>query len=400
MPRRVAGSIVCEVKRRSQSRTAAHVVVAGGGFAAVETLLALRALAGDRVRVTLVSPDPAFVYRPAATMEAFDESPPRFYDLRAIATDLGATFHRARLEAVGSDRGYVRLSSGSRFEYDALVLAVGARAVATIPGAQMFRDQRDVPMLRRLLEEIEAGTLRRLAFAVPAGCSWPVAIYELALLSAAHAAKHDASTKVTIVTPERAPLEIFGREPSRLVQGALAERGVAFVGDSPASAVLRDGSLELASGDTIEADRVVAGPQLRGRWINGVPGSWWGFIPTDSVGRVEDMPDVYAAGDVTTFPVKQAGLAAQQADLIAHTIASEVGAELVRPCVRRVLQARLVGGPRPLILRAELDQHGRATMATLVRVAPGDPPARQKVFARYLTPYLELHEPPLVRLTA
>ena len=376
------------------------MVVAGGGFAAVETLLALRALAEDRVRVTLVSPDSAFVYRPAATLEAFDESPPRFYDLRAIATDLGATFHRARLEAVGCDRRYVRLSSGSRFLYDALVLAVGARAVATIPGALMFRDQRDVPMLRRLLDEIEAGTVRRLTFALPAGCTWPVAIYELALMSAAHAAKHNVSTKVTIVTPERAPLEVFGREPSRLVQGVLAERDVAFVGDAAASAVLRDGSLELRSGEVIEADRVVAGPQLRGRWINGVPGSWWGFVPTDSLGRVEDMPDVYAAGDVTTFPVKQAGLAAQQADVIAHTIASQAGAELVKPCLRRVLQARLAGGPQPLILRAELDQQGRATMATLVRTPAGDPPVRQKVFARYLTPYLEMHEPPLVRLTA
>ena len=376
------------------------MVVAGGGFAAVETLLALRALAEDRVRVTLVSPDSAFVYRPAATLEAFNESPPRFYDLRAIATDLGATFHRARLEAVGCDRRYVRLSSGSRFLYDALVLAVGARAVATIPGALMFRDQRDVPMLRRLLDEIEAGTVRRLTFALPAGCSWPVAIYELALMSAAHAAKHEVSTKVTIVTPERAPLEVFGREPSRLVQAVLAERDVAFVGDAAASAVLRDGSLELRSGEVIEADRVVAGPQLRGRWINGVPGSWWGFIPIDSLGRVEDMPDVYAAGDVTTFPVKQAGLAAQQADVIAHTIAAQAGAELVKPCLRRVLQARLAGGPQPLILRAELDQQGRATMATLVRTHAGDAPVRQKVFARYLTPYLEMHEPPLVRLTA
>src|SRR5512142_1602618 len=148
------------MERTFGSGASAHVVIAGGGFAGVEALLALRALAGDRVRVTLVSPDLEFAYRPAATLEAFDRAPPRLYALRVLASDLGATFHRARLESVGSDAHYVRLSSGSRLGYDALVIALGARAVATISGALMFRDQRDVPLLRRLLDDIAAGSVK------------------------------------------------------------------------------------------------------------------------------------------------------------------------------------------------------------------------------------------------
>ncbi len=376
------------------------MVVAGGGFAAVETLLALNALAGDRVRATVVSPDPAFVYRPSATIEAFDHSAPRFYDLRAIASDLGATYHRARLESVGSDRRYVRLSSGSRLIYDALVLAVGARAVATIPGALMFRDQRDLPLFNRLLEDVQAGSVGRLVFALPSGCSWPVALYELALLSAAHVREHGVRTKITIVSPESAPLGVFGSEPSRLVQALLDERGVSFIGNAAVGAVRRNGSLELRSGKGIQADRVVAGPQLRGQWIAGVPASWWGFVPTDGLGHVEDLPHVFAAGDATTFPVKQAGLATQQADVIAHTLAADLGADVAEPRVRRILQARLVGGTDPLILRAELDHKGVATTASLAQVPAGDPAAHQKVFARYVTPYLEVHEPPRLRLTA
>src|SRR4051812_44612335 len=48
-----------------------HVLVAGGGVAGLETLLALRDLAGDRVRLTLLTPEEDFVYRPMAVSEPF-----------------------------------------------------------------------------------------------------------------------------------------------------------------------------------------------------------------------------------------------------------------------------------------------------------------------------------------
>jgi NADH dehydrogenase FAD-containing subunit len=76
-----------------------HVVIAGGGFAAVETLLALWALGGKHVRVTLVAPESRLFYRPAATAEAFEDRPARSYDLHAIAADVGAAFRKARLVA-------------------------------------------------------------------------------------------------------------------------------------------------------------------------------------------------------------------------------------------------------------------------------------------------------------
>ena len=38
--------------------TSSHVVIAGGGVAALETLMALRDLAGDRVTITLMREDP------------------------------------------------------------------------------------------------------------------------------------------------------------------------------------------------------------------------------------------------------------------------------------------------------------------------------------------------------
>ena len=152
------------------SRAPAHVVIAGGGFAALEAMLALRALAGERVQMTLISPDPAFAYRPAATTAAFCESPPWTDDMSAIAGELGATYRTGQLEAVAPQKKYLRLTSGARLEDDALIVAIGAPSIASVPGALTFRDHRDVPLFRGLVQEVEAGAVGRVAVAVPGGC--------------------------------------------------------------------------------------------------------------------------------------------------------------------------------------------------------------------------------------
>ncbi len=377
--------------RRPRTDEVPQVVIAGGGFAAIETMLALRALLGDDVKLSLVAAEPELIFRPTATVEAFSGGPPLIYDLRSIADDLGATFHAARLESVASSAHYVRLSSGSRIGYDALVLAVGARPVANISGALTFRDQRDVPLFRRVLSGVESGKLRRLVFALPAGHTWMLPVYELALLSRARISERGLHTEVTIVSPEPTPLAVFGEQPSSLVAQLLAARGVHFVGDSIPQSVHRDGALQLRSGEEVEADKVVAGPQLRGRWITGVPADWWGFIEVDGDGRIAGIPDVYAAGDITNFPVKQAGLATQHGDLVAEAIAAQFGVTPTERRPQRLLQARLVGAPEPIYLRAELDASGRATLATLARFASQDESTQPKVFSQHLSRYLAEH---------
>jgi sulfide:quinone oxidoreductase len=376
----------------STSHTRARVLIAGGGIAALESALALKALVGEGAQLTLISPRPEFVYRPAATVQAFGDGRPHDYPLEAIAGDLAAKLYTARLEAVASKKRSVRLSTGVRLPYDALILATGARAVASIPGALTFRDQRDVPLLRRMLRKLEAGAISRAVFAVPSGVSWPLPLYEVALLSAERAERRGADTEFLLVSPEPEPLAVFGSAASRLVADALEERGVRFVGGAAPSGVRRDGALMVQSDGAIRADCVVAAPQLRAARLTGVPASWWGFVPTDAFGRVEGLDDVYAAGDMTTYPIKQGGLATQQADRIAHVIAGSLGSPVKELRSLHVLQARLIGGPRPLALRTELDWRGRPTAASLeyAEVKPCVPTA--KVFGRYLRPYLEARD--------
>ena len=81
--------------------------------------------------------------------------------------------------------------------------------------------------------------------------------------------------------------------------------------------------LEFVPDGTVAAERVVSLPRLEGLRILGIPQDDDGFIGTDLSGRVRGLEDVYAAGDITDYPVKQGGIATQQADAVAATIQLE-----------------------------------------------------------------------------
>ena len=65
------------------------MVIAGGGVAALETVLAIRALAGHAVDITMLAPAREFVYRPVTVAEAFDVAEARTYDVAEILADQG-----------------------------------------------------------------------------------------------------------------------------------------------------------------------------------------------------------------------------------------------------------------------------------------------------------------------
>jgi hypothetical protein len=89
-------------------------------------------------------------------------------------------------------------------------------------------------------------------------------------------------------------------------------------------------------------------------------------VPTDERGRVEDVDGVYAAGDITSHPVKQGG---QQADTIAADIAARATgvAQAADWPIVRILRARLIGGAQPIEL-------SRRSTATAARSTPASPP--------------------------
>src|SRR3954470_23334249 len=111
-----------------------RVLIAGGGFAAIEAMLALRAAAGDDVAIELIAPEPSLAFHPAATAEGFADGPPLSVPLAPIVADAAAFHRQDRLEAVAPAARSVRLASGARLRYDALVLALGAQRRARVAG--------------------------------------------------------------------------------------------------------------------------------------------------------------------------------------------------------------------------------------------------------------------------
>jgi sulfide:quinone oxidoreductase len=362
------------------------VMIAGGGVAALEAMIALRHLAEERVHIELVTPKPEFAYRPVEVAEPFAMGDARRYDLVRMATDHGAALHLAGVEAVEPDRRQIITWDGRGLDFDVLLLAVGARPTSSIPGSLTIAGPGYSNRFRTVLRELEEGRIRRVVFAVPSGASWPLPLYELALMTATRIAERGPSNvELSLVTPEDSPLELFGAPASQTVRDLLAERAVSLH-TARYAAEFRDGELAFTPSGGIAAERVISLPRLLGPGVPGIPHDVQGFIPVDLNGLVEGELDIYAAGDATTCPIKQGGVATQQADAAAEAIAARAGAGNEPKEFRPVLRGLLLTGSTPRYMRTEVrgDRSEEVSQHALWW-----PPS--KVAGHWLAPYLALH---------
>jgi len=361
------------------------VVIAGGGVAGIEALIALRELLDGFVGIDLVAPGKEFVYRPLSVAEPFGLAEPRRFPLREIAADNGAELRAGLLHAVEHERRVVRLGDGASLSYDALLVAVGARPHDWLEGAVSFAGPEDVGQLRRLVADLDAGILGSVAFVAPAGPTWTLPLYELALLTAAHVAEHArGGVRLTVVSPETSPLEVFGDAAARHVRELCVNRGIELRSATLATA-FQNGILEIDPGGSVEADAVVALPKLEGEPIEGLPCDDAGFVLVDEHCAVDGLSGVYAAGDGIAYPVKQGGLATQQADAAAEAIAGELGATIGPRPFRPRLRGQLLTGLGPTYLTAGVTDTG--IKESWIAANPlWWPPS--KIAGRYLAPYL------------
>ena len=371
-------------------RARPRVVIAGGGVAGLETLLALHSLAKDRVDMTLVEPELKFVNRSMAVMHPFKDHRVHGVRMEDIAAELGVHWLRRTLDRVSHEERVAVTKDGMELPYEMLVLALGARRPERPwpPDGQLsFYDGRDVPDYALLLNHVRDGLASKLAFVRPAGASWPLPMYDLALLTAADCASHGRSAEVelTLITPEPEPLGIFGTRASAAIRGLLDQAGVTLYTSSfgePAG----QGSLDVTPGHRrLQVDGVVTEPRLAGPRLRGVPCDRDGFIHTDHHGRLRGIEGVFAAGDATAFPIKQGGLAAQQADAVAEAIACAAGADISPQPFRPILRGTLLTGAAARYLRADIS--GTAGDNSMISTeALWWPP--NKLCGRYLAPYL------------
>ena len=387
---------MADMNRSASTTHRARVVILGGGVAGLEAALALKDLADGLVDVTLIAATDQFTFTPAGVAAPFGRAVVRQFDLFRIANDLGARLIVDRAIAVDPSDRKVVLASGTNLDYDALLVACGATASPVISGAITFGGHGSGDAVRSVLADLISGQASSVLFASPAAVGWTLPLYELSLLTSQYLGDRDAiwrygngsmrreSVQIGVVSPEPMPLATFGAEASSEVGTVLAERGIEFYGDrTPMN--FRDGRLATSPSGFIEADRVVALPRLRGVAIDGIPADNDDLIRTDPHGRVNTLTSVYAAGDITTFPIKQGGIASQQALAAAKSIAAAVGAAVSPEPFEPVLRGLLLTGGQERYLRTEVEG-GHGPAAAIDSEPLWWPPG--KLAARYLTPYL------------
>ena len=367
-----------------QSLIPGQVVIVGGGVAGLEALIALRAL-GARVAVTLVSQDDWFVDRPRTVAEPFGGGSAARYSLAEIAAEFDAGFIRATVADVSATEHRVSCADGPILGFETLILAPGARTRPLFADAITFGLAGSGEAVKDMLSRLRSGEVRSAAFVAPSMAGWLLPLYELALMTGRELARSKVEgIQLRLVTPEDRPLTLFGDRGSESVARLLAAARIEFIGATRATARGRDVALG-ATGESVAADCVVTLPLMRGPGLAGVPATQPDdFIPVDEHGRVQGLADVYAAGDAIDFPVKQGGLAAQQADAVAAHVAARHGARVDAAPFRPVLRGILLTGGEPRFMRSGVP----GTDPDI----PGAwyplwwPPT--KIAGRYLAPYL------------
>lgn len=366
---------------------AAKVLIVGGGVGALEATLALRDLVGEQVEIEVCAGRGDFVYKPFAVGEPYGASRVLRYELEWLLERCGANFRLANVTSVDTALRCATTHDGEEIPYDYLIVSCGARLLLAVPGATTFWGVTDEVEIQEIVQRLRRGMLRRLVFTMAGGNGWALPAYELALLAATEMARVGVSeTQLTVVTPEDGPLLIFGRRASEQVGELLTEQGIeVLTGTHPVK--FERGSLSIVPGGEIEADAVIALPRMEGRRIDGLPYDPSGFIPVDDHARVPGPSHTFAVGDVTNFPVKQGGIATQQADVAAEAIAAELGRDAEANSLDPVLRGVLWTGVKPRYLFGWLaGGHGETSVASERPPWPVDNPS--KLIGRYLTPFL------------
>ena len=334
-----------------------RVVICGGGIAAVEGLLRLRKLAGDSIDITIVAPNDELILRPLAVLQPFAGGPPTRYPLERIAADTGAEWLQESLSWVDPEGQIAHTDGGRQLHFDALLVAVGARQLPAFDHVRTFRDADADEAFRGVVQDIEEGYSKSIAFLLPEGPVYPLPLYELALMTAERARSMSMDDlDLTVVTPEPRPLSVFGPKVSDAVSDLLDRAGVTVYSSAKAS-VPKVGELVVRPpGIELHPQRMVAVPRLTGPAVRGLPGGGaHGFLPIDrfcGVGGTHGR--VYAAGDAAEFPIKHGGVGTEMADSAASAIAVLAGQDIDPEPFHPVIRAKLLGGKDPLYISARL----------------------------------------------
>ncbi|MBI4965952.1 MAG: FAD-dependent oxidoreductase [Desulfomonile tiedjei] len=218
------------------------------------------------------------------------------------------------------------LAPGDKLQYDSLLLAPGAvPRRLDVPGADLI----NVFTLRSFEDStaiVQAAEHASKAVIIGGGFIGIETAYSLS----------QRNLSVTVVTGESVPFEgIFGKEIGQMFQKMHEENRVEFKLNSRVAKIEGDKTVEavvLEGGERIQADLVVVGIGVKPatEFLRGIDLLSDGSLKVDEYFRAG--ADVYAAGDVATFPEHYSGrelriehwrTAQQQGRIAAHNMAGK-----------------------------------------------------------------------------
>lgn len=351
-----------------------RIVVAGGGFAGLETLFYLRHTLGSAAELTLVSDHDYFLFKPNTIYIPFGDDPEKFkLSLARPMTRKNILFHPGRAVAVDTDARKLVLQDGE-VEYDYLVLATGATMrPEEVPGLAEFACTLWTPeemlrlrhQLNQVVERAGEGRKQDIVFVVPPNnkCSGP--LYELVMMIDTWLRRKEVrgQVQITWATYESSYIQAFGPRLHTVVTEEFAERGVEghtgyLVREvTPDKVIFQDGS-------GFHFDLLISFPPYAARQaFAGLPSDGRGFLQVEPDSRrIKGHENLFAVGDAADFPVKQAFLALLQGDAAAEHIAAEIQ--------HRKADPKMKFEPMSMCVMEELN---KATFAQVPLRYTGDP---------------------------
>ncbi|WP_054952274.1 NAD(P)/FAD-dependent oxidoreductase [Flaviflexus massiliensis] len=317
-----------------------HVVIVGGGFAGIA---AARGLRKSNVRVTLIDRNPYSTFQPLLYQVATSTLNPGdvTYFLRALRRrQSNLRVELGNVETMDHQAQTLTLDDGRVVNYDYLIIGTGVSAnFFGIPGAQehalpLYTRQEAIDVRDRINGLLDAATKRQgekvrllIVGGGPTGVETAGALAEMRQkdLPVVYPELNEESVEVMLVDMADQVLGAFSDSSSEYTAGELRRRGVNVVLSKSVKEVKADGVVLKSMGEDETEEWTPAAavlwasgvtvPKAVSNW--GVPQVRGGRIPVSDRLRVNDLPNVFAIGDIAAIndgalpqlaqPAKQTG---------------------------------------------------------------------------------------------